>query len=177
MQWRTARYVASLLLMGLGVSETLSQQTQYPEAVQTPRTEISLNGLSDLRRRAGAGDSQAQFELGRIYMFALGVSQDYQGAARWYERAAEQGFAAAQFMMGFLYEQGKGVPRDYARALDYYRSAAEQGHTTAANNLATLYLHGQGARKNISTALMVSILSRTRRCHGSMQSRNSLLRW
>jgi|SRR6516165_1958544 len=77
MQWRTARSVAALLLIGLGVSETLSQQTQYPEAVQTPRTESSLNGLSDLRRKAEEGDSQAQFELGRIYMFALGVSRDY----------------------------------------------------------------------------------------------------
>ena len=78
-------------------------------------------------------------------MFGLGVSQDYQQAAKWYERAAEQGCATAQFMMGFLYEHGKGVRRDYSRAVDYYRAAADQGHATAANNLATLYLHGLGA--------------------------------
>ena len=54
------------------------------------------------------GDAKAQYELGRIYMVGLGVSQDYQQATKWYEGAAEEGFAAAQFMMGFLYEQGKG---------------------------------------------------------------------
>src|SRR6516162_2208682 len=139
--------------IGLGARETFSQQVQDPNDVQTPRTEISLTGFSDLRRRAEEGDGQAQYELGRIYMFGIGVSQDYQQAAKWYECAAEHGFAAAQFMIRFLYEQGKGVRRDYTRAFDYYRSAADQGHTTAANNLATLYLNGQGTPQNIGTAL------------------------
>ena len=93
-------------------AEARSQQMQNPEDVHAPRTDISLNELSDLRRRAELGDAKAQYELGKIYMLGLGVSQDYQQATKWYERAAEQGFAAAQFMMGFLYEQGKGVPRD-----------------------------------------------------------------
>ena len=139
--------------MGLGVPEARSQRMQDPVDVQKPKTEISPTELSDLRQRAEDGDGKAQFLLGRIYMAGLVVSQDYQQAAKWYERAAKQGLAEAQFRMGFLYEQGKGVPRDHARALDYYRSAAEQGHTAAANNLATLCLHGQGARKNIGTAL------------------------
>lgn len=138
---------------GVGARQEPSQQTQDPEDVQTPGTEISVNQLSDLRRRTEAGDAKAQYELGRIYMVGLGVSQDYQQAAKWYARAAEQGFAGAQFMMGFLYEQGKGVRRDYSRALDYYRAAADQGHATAANNLAGLYLNGLGAPKSIGTAL------------------------
>src|SRR5215469_13146711 len=80
--------------------------------------EISLTALSDLRRRAEEGDSNAQYELGRIFMVGLGLSQDYQQAAKWYERAAEQGFAAAQFMMGFLYEHGKGVLRTRFQTYD-----------------------------------------------------------
>jgi TPR repeat protein len=177
MQWRTARYVASLILMGLGVSEALSQQTQGREEVQTPRAEILLTELSDLRRRAEEGDSKAQYGLGRFYMVGLGVSQDYQQAAKWYEHAAEQGFAEAQFMMGFLYEHGKGVRRDYTRALEYYRAAADQGHTTAANNLATLYLHGLVRRpeKYWYSSQVVSVLSRTWRCRRPMQSGDSLL--
>ena len=133
--------------MSLGVRQALSRQMQEQGDVQTPKTEISLNGLSDLRRRAEEGDAKAQYDLGKIYTVGLGVSQDYQQAIKWYERAADQGFAAAQFMMGFLYEQGKGVRRDYSRALEYYRAAAGQGHTTAANNLATLYLHAWASRK------------------------------
>ena len=139
--------------LGIVVPQVLSQSMQDPDENQERRAAIPLNGLSDLRRRAGEGEAKAQYDLGRIYQLGLGVSQDDQQAAKWYESAAKQGLAAAQFLMGVLYEQGKRMPRDYARALDYYRAAAEQGHATAANNLATLYLHGQGVRKNISTAV------------------------
>jgi len=146
--WATVHDVRAIS----GVPQALSRQILDQRDVQT-KTEVYLDGFSDLRRRAEEGDTKAQYDLGRIYMVGLGVSLDYQQAAKWYERAAEQGFAEAQFRMGFLYEQGKGVHRDYTRALEYYRSAAEQGHTTAANNLATLYLHGLGVPKNVSTAL------------------------
>jgi len=139
--------------LSIVVPQAPSEPMQDPNENQGRRVEISLNGLPDLRRRAGEGEAKAQYDSGRIYMLALGVSQDYQQAVKWYERAAEQGLAAAQFMIGILYEQGKGVPRDYTRARAYYRAAAEQGHTTAANNLATLYLHGQGVRRNIGTAV------------------------
>jgi TPR repeat protein len=131
----------------------LSQQIQDPENVRNPRTEISVTELSSLRLRAEESDVKAQYQLGRLFMYGLGVSQNYQEAARWYERAAERGCADAQFMMGFLYEHGNGVRRDYRRALEYYRAAANQGHFTAANNLATLYIHGLGVPKNIGTAL------------------------
>ena len=139
--------------MSLGVRQALSRHIQDQGDVQTPKTEISLNGLSDLRRRAEEGDVKAQYDLGKIYMVGLGVSQDYQQAAKWYELASEHGFAPAQFVMGFLHEHGKGVRQDYNRAADYYRAAAGQGHTTAANNLVTLYLYGLGVPKNIGTAL------------------------
>jgi uncharacterized protein len=120
---------------------------------QVPRTKTSVTELSDLRGRAEEVDVKSQYEFGRIYMFGLGVSQDYQQAAKWYELAADGGLPAAQFTMGFLYEQGKGVRQDYSRALEYYHAAADQGHSTAANNLASLYLHGLGTPKNIGTAL------------------------
>jgi TPR repeat protein len=144
-------WVAKQVRTGVGVRLALSQQMQHPEDIAVPST--SLNRFSDLRRRAEDGEAKAQCDLGRMYMLGLGVSQDYQQAAKWYERAAEQRLAAAQFMMGFLYERGKGVRRDYAPALNYYRAAADQGHATAANNLASLYLHGLGVAKNIGAAL------------------------
>src|SRR5215470_13655115 len=92
--------------MGFAAREARSQHVQDPTDVQAPKTETSITELSDLRRRAEVGDRKAQYELGRIYVAGLGVSQDYRLAAKWYGRAADGGLAAAQFIMGFLYEHG-----------------------------------------------------------------------
>ncbi len=83
--------------------------------------------LKEWRPLAEQGDATAQFNLGVMYNFGLGVPQDYQEAVRWYRLAAEQGYAPAQFNLGFLYDKGLGVPQDYAQARDWYRKAAAQG--------------------------------------------------
>jgi TPR repeat protein len=71
---------------------------------------------------------EAQYEMGFKYNFGLGgVSQDYQQAAYWYRRAADQGYSDAQFMLGALYENGLGVNRDYGQAKAWYQKAADQG--------------------------------------------------
>jgi TPR repeat protein len=46
----------------------------------------------------------------------LGVPKDYERAAAWYRKAAEQGFAKAQFRLGSLYSEGRGVLQDYSEA-------------------------------------------------------------
>ncbi len=74
--------------------------------------------------QAKAGDQEAQFYVGQIFEKGLGVAPDYESAAVWYERAAEQGYEAAQIGLGYLYEQGLGVAQDKTVALGWYRKAA-----------------------------------------------------
>ncbi len=73
---------------------------------------------------AGAGDPQAQLYVGEIYEKGLGVAPDYDLAAVWYKKAAEQGLAPAQVNLGNLYEKGLGVPKDPDTALAWYRRAS-----------------------------------------------------
>ena len=76
---------------------------------------------------AKAGDAQAQTYVGEIYEKGMGLAPDYQAAATWYRKAADQGWAPAQINLGQLYELGRGVPRDPAQALAWYRRASGLG--------------------------------------------------
>ena len=46
--------------------------------------------LADLRASAEAGDAEAQFNLGGIYVTGVGVPQDAAEAVAWYRRAAQR---------------------------------------------------------------------------------------
>ena len=76
---------------------------------------------------AKAGDAQAETYVGEIFEKGLGLAPDYEAAATWYRRAADQGWAPAQINLGQLYELGRGVPRDPAQALAWYRRASGLG--------------------------------------------------
>ena len=97
-------------------------------------------------------DSYAQFCLGRIYDEGLGVPQDYEQAAIWYRKAAEQGDAPAQWILGFMYQYGNGVSQNYGQAVKWYYKAAEQGNVYGQYYLGTMYEHGNGVTKNIHEA-------------------------
>src|SRR5699024_1386846 len=73
-----------------------------------------------------------------------GVEQNFERAAYWYRKSADQGEADAQFGLGSLYEDGSGVAKDAAEAAKWYRLAAEQGDAEAQFKLAKAYCTGQG---------------------------------
>ncbi len=80
-----------------------------------------------LRERAAKGDSEAQFNLGKMYEAGRGsYKKDYAEAARWYRASAEQGDAFAQASLGILYRFGKGVPLDLVQAYMWLYLSASQ---------------------------------------------------
>ena len=66
----------------------------------------------------------SQFRFGQIYEMGLNGTPDYQSAASWYRKAADQGNRTAAFNLAVLYEKGLGVTRDNAAALALYRQGA-----------------------------------------------------
>jgi len=69
----------------------------------------------------------AQNNLGDCYYNGQGVEQDYQQAAIWYRKAAEQGYAWAQFNLATCYLDGQGVNSDWQKAAEWYEEAKVQG--------------------------------------------------
>ena len=88
------------------------------------------------------GNDQAQYELG------CNITNDYQKAFFWFQKAAKQGHTEAQNKLGILYYQGQGVPKDYNQAFYWYRKAAEKGYLAAQFNLGILYYQGLGVPQN-----------------------------
>ncbi len=110
--------------------------------------------LREWRPLAKQGNAKAQYNLGHMYRYGLGVPQDDAAAWGWYRKAAEQGNAKAQNNLGVMYRKGQGMPQDDAEAVGWWRKAAEQGHATAQYNLGSMYYSGRGVPQDDAQAHM-----------------------
>jgi len=99
------------------------------------------------------GGAQAQLDLGDLYLSGRGVPQDFDEAASWYRKSAEQGNAHAQTKLGYAYAKGLGVDKDAASALTWFRKAAGQGDPPAEFDLGVMYARGTGVPQNITEAI------------------------
>lgn len=81
------------------------------------------------------------------FTFAPGTIANYQVAAEWYERAANQGHVEAAFQLGELLCEGALRQHDPA-CLPWYVKAAQRGHRAAASRLGEILSenHGQITR-------------------------------
>ena len=98
------------------------------------------------------GDTQAQFALGSMYYRGDGVPQDFDQAASWLRKSAEQGNDRAQSALGTMYVKGRGVPKDSVQAAFWTRKSAEQGYADAQIFLAFMYAKGIGMPEDLIIA-------------------------
>ena len=139
-----SRYVVCIALVVATLTACVQTQDEHSPAAQA---------LADLRASAEAGDAEAQFILGGMYVTGVGVPQDAAEAVAWYRRAAEQGYARAQYNLGVIYAEGVGGPQDAAEAVAWYRRAAEQGNARAQSNLGVMYAEGVGGPQDAAEAV------------------------
>jgi TPR repeat protein len=111
-----------------------------------------LTALDLALPRAGAGDAAAQTLIAEIYAKGLGVAQNDQRAAGWYQLASKNGDILASFELALLFQNGTGVPKNRALAADLFKKAAEAGYIPAKYNLALLHVEGIYASPSLSTA-------------------------
>ncbi|MEL7297387.1 MAG: caspase family protein [Pseudomonadota bacterium] len=90
------------------------------EYVAYDRADLS-SALRVWMSAAESGDAEAQNTVGEIFEQGLGGEPNYEAAAIWYQKAADQGNKRALLNLGTLYETGKGVPTDRMKALNLYR--------------------------------------------------------
>lgn len=101
---------------------------------------------------ATSGKADSQYVFGNIHFEGLGVKQNYEKAAQWYRRSAEQGFMFAQTNLGYLYEKGYGIAPDLETFVYWTSKAAEQGDQWAQANLGEAYDLGKGVPQSYQTA-------------------------
>ena len=94
--------------------------------------------LSVFRTLAERGDTNAQNQLGFMYVNGEGVAANYAEAARWYRLAADQGDTNAQNSLGAMYDDGRGVQQNYLEAYKWFilAIARSQASETAFREMA-----------------------------------------
>ena len=104
--------------------------------------------------KAKQGDTQAMYEVGRMYERGRGTETDINQALGWYEKAAKNGQNSdASARIGILYLEGQGVPQNYASAFKHLSEAANAGTPAAQYYLALMYEEGHGLKPNPAAAL------------------------
>lgn len=105
--------------------------------------------LERLEPLAALGDSTAQYIVGELYAFGLGVAKDDERAIMWFRKSAwehhgeRERAAPAEYYVAQEYtEIGGLVERNYDEAKKWLRRAAEGGHKPAAALLAKAYSEG-----------------------------------
>ena len=84
------------------------------------------------KKRAVAGDADAQFMLGMTYGTGMDVTLDHSKAFKWHRLASEQGFMPSQAILGWQYERGLGVQQNDVEAYAWSAVAVSGGHPDAA---------------------------------------------
>ena len=123
-------------------------------ARQAARSGDHARAYRELTPLAAAGNVDAQYYLGGLYYKGGGVEQNYEQAAAWFQKSADQGNPKAQTDLAQCYLLGYGVEKDSNVAVDWYRRAADQGYAPAALNLAALITSGVGTKRDLVRAHM-----------------------
>lgn len=97
-----------------------------------------------LLSRAESGNHLAQYYVGKRKLDA----QEYEEAAQWFQKAADQKFALAVYELAAMYERGLGFEKDPRETVKLYIQAAELGYPPAQIKLAGKYLAGEGVEKS-----------------------------
>lgn len=97
-------------------------------------------------------NSEAQYYIGKMYDFGLGLPQDYSTAFRWYRKAADKGDYNAQSNLGVMYVNGNGVAQNHTEAVRWFRKSAAQGCSEGQYNLGVMYYNGEGVDMDLKEA-------------------------
>lgn len=125
------------------------------------------SAIDQARGPAAAGDTQAQYLLGRAYADGLGVVGDPDEAEVWLTRAADHGHVMPARTLGQYYLRAHRK----SAAAAWLDVAAKAGDAPAMAMLAGLYLDGDGVAKDPAQAY--SLLLRAAQA-GSIEARDRL---
>ena len=93
--------------------------------------------------RAILGDPQAQFEIGQMFQYGVGIAQSDPAATVFYQNAAEQGHLAAEYNLGILYLEHAKESGDYQTAINWLTDSAFKGNPNAQYVLARILDEGR----------------------------------
>ena len=118
----------------LTLCSSVVRADDFDDAVEAYKKGNYVQDIELFRPLAAKGDVDAQYNLGMMYDYGKGVTQDYKEAVKWYLLAAEQGSASAQYNLGVMYDNGEGVIQDYVRAHMWFNLVTSKGSKKGREN-------------------------------------------
>lgn len=107
-----------------------------------------------LLKNAQEGDAESQYKIGIAYCLGQdGYAIDYNIAAKWFEKAADQDFLPAKRELGIMYLTGDGVKTDAKKAYSLLSEASHALDPNAMYHLALMYEKGIGTEKDLYEAV------------------------
>lgn len=131
-------------------AEDFEETPEQPIGPDEQPPSFTEEELAACRAAAEAGDAESCYLLGKYYFD--GADKEYDQAAGFFRRAAEQGHVGAQFRIGLCYDLGKGVQEDEREAVYWYRKAADGGNVRAQYCLGECFDYGHGVPKDTAAA-------------------------
>src|SRR6185295_13110384 len=93
---------------------------------------------------AQLGSSDAENEVGKLYLFGNSVDQSSDEALYWFLRSANRGNIRGMTNAGLMYIGDRGVNANYDKAVQWLTKPAADGFAIAQCGLGTLYANGWG---------------------------------
>ena len=148
------RLLSCVLLLGpAGCSSTSQIPTiAISEGTAAYESEDFARAFRIFRGLAERGNSEAQYNVGFMYLSGQGTAVNLEEAAKWFRLAAEQGKVESQVNLANMYFNGWGVEQDYAESAIWFRKAADQGNPVAQGTLGELYDAGKGVPQSFIEA-------------------------
>lgn len=138
---------------------------------------ITAKAEAALRKRAEAGEAEAQLDLGVVlFQRMLASKVPFEGhdeALRWFTLAEQNGSVPAKARLAFMIVWGNLPPggRDYARAHRLAEEGAAANDPLALDLLSTMYYLGQGVAKDEGKAVRLEMRAADA---GSVKAQNSV---
>ena len=96
--------------------------------------------FNELLKAAKKGDGWSQYLVGLEFSYPDDdKTPDYDSAAKWFKKSADDGYYAAMYELGYLYQQGHGVKESAKQAFKLFLEAAEDGELSIAMIMVGMY--------------------------------------
>jgi hypothetical protein len=154
--------VGIMYLKGQGVAQDREKALEWLKKSSAAGYQLATSKLSrideqeskfeQLQNEAKAGNLDAQYELGMMYLKGRGIEADDSKARQWLQRAADKGDSKAITRLGILSYKGEGGTTNYAQALSLFKRVSGDS-VLAQYYLGEMYASGAGVEKDYKVAI------------------------
>jgi TPR repeat protein len=144
------------IAVAFAVPGAVSAKPKKDPELEAARQAYDASDFAEALRRlkplAETGNLAAQFLMGEMYFFGLGVPHNDEMAIRWYTGPAKAGNGEAAYRLGYLAATGQGERYNPTVAAHWWLSAAGRGHRASIVALADFYYEGIYRKPNETLA-------------------------